>query len=423
MTPLRIILTTFGSLGDLHPYLAVARGLAQRGHRPLIATSGVHRAKVEAAGIDFAPIRPDEPEAAADPDFYIKVMNLRDGPRYVICEHMMPCLRQSFEDLLKVAPCADLLVSHPLTFMTPLVAEKLSIPWASSVLAPMSFFSSHDPPVLAPMLWLARLRCLGPRFYGPLFNLMRRGLKDWCHEWHQLRTELGLLPAGDPMFAAQHSPRLVLAMFSKLLGAPQPDWPPHVRVTGFPFYDEEHQTLPAELEQFLAAGPAPLVFTLGSAAVMTAGSFYEESQRAAKLLGRRAVLLVGSDPRNLPSATSSDVLVVPYAPYAALFPRAAAIVHQGGVGTTAQALRSGRPMLVMPYAFDQPDNADRVARLGVARWVPRSKYSAQRAAQELERLLAEPRYEQRAAEVSREIRSEDGVRAACDALETLGRAH
>lgn len=423
MKSLRIILTTFGSLGDLHPYLAIAQGLKERGHRPLLATSGVHRAKVEAAGIDFAPVRPDEPEAAADPEFYNKVMNLRDGPRYVICEHMMPCLRQSFEDLLRIAPGADLLVSHPLTFMTPLVADKLSIPWASTVLAPMSFFSVHDPPMLAPMLWLAKLRFLGPRFYRPLFNLMRRSLNGWSDSWHDLRTELGLLPGADPLFAGQHSPNLVLALFSKVLGTPQPDWPTQVCATGFPFYDEDHQGLPPDLGQFLAADPAPIVFTLGSAAVMTAGTFYAESQRAAQLLGRRAVLLVGTDPRNAPQVASDDLFVTSYAPYAALFPRAAAIVHQGGVGTTAQALRSGRPMLVMPYAFDQPDNADRVSRLGVARWIPRRKYSAARAARELETLLGDPRYEHRATEVSREIRSEDGVRAACDALEDLAGAH
>ena len=108
-----------------------------------------------------------------------------------------------------------------------------------------------------------------------------------------------------------------------------------------------------------------------------------------------------------------------YAPYSELFPRAAAIVHQGGVGTTAQAMRSGRPMLVMPYSHDQPDNAERLKRLGIARSISRHRYNPARAAAELGHLLDNPAYSQRASEVGDQMRQEDGVRVACDALEAL----
>jgi UDP:flavonoid glycosyltransferase YjiC (YdhE family) len=116
------------------------------------------------------------------------------------------------------------------------------------------------------------------------------------------------------------------------------------------------------------------------------------------------------------------MVAFPYAPYAELFPRAAAIVHQGGIGTTAQAMRSGRPMLVMPYGHDQPDNAVRVARLGIARTIARRHYTPARAAAELRPLLDKPVYGQRAAAVGKALQQEDGVRAACDALEGLLRA-
>jgi len=92
----------------------------------------------------------------------------------------------------------------------------------------------------------------------------------------------------------------------------------------------------------------PLVFTLGSSAVVDAGPFYENSVAATKLLGRRAVLLVGKDPRNRPASLPDGVVAFAYAPYSELFPRAAAIVHQGGIGTTAQAMRSGRPCWSCP---------------------------------------------------------------------------
>ena len=141
-----------------------------------------------------------------------------------------------------------------------------------------------------------------------------------------------------------------------------------------------HRDLPLEVERFLQQGPPPLVFTLGSAAVLDAGDFYRQDALAAGLLGQRAVLLVGTDPRNVPLEVPENVCVANYAPYSKIFPRASVIIHQGGVGTTAQALISGKPMLVMPYSHDQPDNARRVRRLGVARVIKRRRYTAELAA-------------------------------------------
>jgi UDP:flavonoid glycosyltransferase YjiC (YdhE family) len=113
------------------------------------------------------------------------------------------------------------------------------------------------------------------------------------------------------------------------------------------------------------------------------------------------------------------VVAFDYAPFSELFPRAAAIVHPGGIGTTGLAMQSGRPMLVVPFAHDQPDNAARVTRLGIARTLPRHRYSASRVEAELRRLLDDPEYARRAAAVGAQLRQEDGVRTACDALEDL----
>src|SRR5262249_33662355 len=151
-------------------------------------------------------------------------------------------------------------------------------------------------------------------------------------------------------------------------------------------------------------GPPPLVFTLGTSAVHDAGQFYVHSVAAVKLLGRRVVLLVGKNTLNRPGSLPDGIVAFEYAPFSELFPRAAAIVHQGGIGTTAQAMRSGRPMLVMPYAHDQPDNAGRVTRLGIARTISRNRYTPDRAAAELRPLVDNPAYSKRAAEVGRQIR-------------------
>jgi rhamnosyltransferase subunit B len=417
----RIVFTTFGSLGDLHPFIAIALGLVSRGHEAIIATSAYYREKIEALGIGFRPVRPDLPDMDADPDLIRRIMDRRTGSEFIIREIIMSALRDSYEDTLAAADGADLLVSHTLSYSTRLVAEKKGLPWASIALQPIMFFSVYDPPVIAPAPLLAKLRCLGPGFHRLLFWLARRKVRTWGEPLYRLRTELGLPSLKENLFfEGQHSPLLVLVLFSKTLADRQLDWPRQAVITGFPFYDQDGAAgIPAELTRFLDAGPPPLVFTLGSSAVGDAGTFYEHSAAAAQRLGRRAVLLVGHNPRNQLTSLPDGVVAFPYAPYSELLPRACAIVHQGGIGTTAQAMRSGRPMLVMPYAHDQPDNAYRVTRLGIGRTIARHRYTATRATTELRRLLDDSQYHQRAQQVAEQIRREDGVAAACEAITAL----
>jgi rhamnosyltransferase subunit B len=246
--------------------------------------------------------------------------------------------------------------------------------------------------------------------------------REWSDPIYDLREELGLPPGDDPIFDAKFSNDLVLALFSAAIGEPQPDWPASTRTTGFLFYDGDagKMDLAPELEAFLQAGPPPLVFTLGSAAVLDAGDFYEQSALAAEQVGERAVLLVGNDPRNLPAHRVPDsICIAEYAPYSRLFPRASLIIHQGGVGTTAQALRAGKPMLVMPYSHDQPDNARRVRRLGVAKVIQRRRYRGDAVASLIGEMLAEPKYRERAAAIGAQVCAENGLREAGDALEQL----
>ena len=413
----RVLLTTFGSFGDLNPFLAIAAGLRDRGYQPVVATVATYREKVEASGLEFRLLRTALIENA-DQDLIRQIFDVKDGPEFLIRKLVMPALRIAYQDTLDAAEGCDLLLSHPLTFATRLVAEVNGIPWASSQLAPLSFLSPYDPPVIPIAPFLAPLRRLGPILFRPLFALAKRSVVPWTAPYRELRAELGLPRADHPLFEDSHSPSLVLALFSGQLATRQSDWPEQAAITGFPFHDNG-DVLNPDLERFLDAGDPPIVFTLGTSAVLDAGRFYEDSAEAARLLGKRAILLVGSDPANRPSKRSNDVAVFDYAPFSQLFPRAAAIVHQGGVGTTGEAMRAGKPMLVMPYAIDQPDNADRVRRLGIARVIKRSRYSTANAVRELESLLTNPAYGRQALQVTSMMSREDGVAESCRQLEAV----
>lgn len=415
----RIVLTTFGSLGDLHPYIALALELKARGHEAVIASSSIYRARTEALGIAFHDVRPHVPDID-DPrtlGLIEKMMDVRNGPEFMLREFLLPAVRDAYEDLSIAVRGADLLVSHPITFAAPLVAQRAGMPWVASMLAPLSLWSDHEPTVFPNVPWFQPVAKFGgPRLSRVLRKLIDALTNSWMEPLYRFRDELGLPKGRHPVFEGQYSPYLNLALFSRVLSAPQPDWPAHTHITGFPFYDgNDAAGLAPELQRFLDAGDAPLVFTLGSAAVHIAGDFYRESAEAARLLGRRAVLLVGKEaqaPRDLPPGVTAFA----YAPFGELFPRAAAIVHQGGVGTTGQALRAGVPTLIVPFSNDQPDNAARVARLGTARTLARSKYSAARVAQELRVLLETPDYPARARSIGEQVRAEQGAVRAVDLM-------
>jgi UDP:flavonoid glycosyltransferase YjiC (YdhE family) len=253
-------------------------------------------------------------------------------------------------------------------------------------------------------------------------RLARFVTRNWPQPIYELRSELGLAKGKNPLFDAKHSPYLVLALFSQVLGREQKDWPERTKITGFCYYDADagNAALPRHVEEFLAAGEPPVVFTLGSAAVMAAGRFYEFSAKAAIKLGVRAVLLIGTDARNRPKTELPETIcVAEYAPYSKLFPRASLVVHQGGVGTTAQCLRAGKPMLIMPYSHDQPDNGRRMRRLKVAQVIQRGTYTPMRVARKLRAMMAEPLFAKRATLVAHRLEHEDGVGSACAALEEL----
>jgi len=413
----RIVVTTLGTLGDLHPMIAIALELRQRGHDVVFVTHKEYQSKIEALKFEFHRMRPDF-TALDNPQEMAQMMDLKTGQEYMVRQWANPNLREMYTDLLNVAKRADFIFSGEGVIATPLVAEKLRMRWASSAMVPMSFFSAYDPSVLASFPALANLYRLGLTMNRGIVTFAKFVSNSWAEPIRQLRRELGLSPLkGNPFIDSKFSPYLVVALFSSVLAKPQPDWAANTVVAGFTFYDgtQGKAELTPELKEFLDAGEPPIVFTLGSAAVMDAGNFYQESIQAAMRLNRRAVLLIGNNtpPENL----SADIVAVKYVPYSQIFPNACAIVHHGGIGTTAQALRAGRPTLIMPYSHDQPDNAARVERLGTSRTIPRKQYFASRVAKELCELLENPSYATKAAEVRHIIQAENGVSAASDAIE------
>ena len=392
----------------------------------MVATAEVYRTKVEAEGVEFAPVRPDVGELLDKPEMVAKLWHPRTGSEFLIRDYVMPVVQQSYEDLLPVCQDADLLLTHTATYAAPVIAEKLGLRWLSIVLQPMLFTSRYDAPVLPGVPWLKRVYGDGGWLFPLLMRLATPRMLSWAKPVAELRQRVGL-PASNanPILEGQFSPLGTLAFFSEYFAKPQKDWPPHVTMTGFISYDKRGEGFGESfgsdgLARFLETGPAPVLFTLGSSAVMNPGSFYQESLAAAQALNMRAVLLIGQlDRTQFASASPDRVYFADYAPYSEVMPRAAAIVHQGGIGTTAQALRAGKPTIVVPWSHDQPDNAERLSKLGVSRTILRSGYTARRAAHELKQLLKGNGYRICAENLGLKLAKANGLSRAADAVEAV----
>jgi UDP:flavonoid glycosyltransferase YjiC (YdhE family) len=415
--PKRILIATIGSLGDLHPCLALAAELQRRGHQVSISSTRYYRSRVEALGIGFHPLRPDW--NPTDPELIRQCEDLKKGPEVLYRKMLLPELRNTYEDLLSAARGADLLVAGELVYASPLVAEKLGLRWVSMILSPFSFFSSHDPSVFVNAPGLIHLRKLGPLAYRLGLNLGRLATRHWSNPVRELRRTEGLHPKCDPVFRDKFSRNLVLALFSCCLAKPQPDWPPQTVQPGFVYFETQPSDtkLLQRLSTFLDQGDAPIVFTQGSTAVHNPGDFYQVSVAAAKRLQRRAILIGTTS--DVPGAGGPDILTLPYAPYSQVFPHAAVNVHQGGSGTTGEALRAGRPMLIVPYGWDQPDNAYRVQRLGIGLHVTRKAYTVATASEALAKLLRISSFTDHATEVRTRLAAENGLATASTAIESM----
>ena len=420
----KIVLSAAGSAGDIFPMIALAAELRARGHAPVMATMAEYRPMIEAQGIGFRALRPSQEEVERalgvdTPKLVRLTTHPSSGLEFAVRRIAMPFLVSSYEDMREACQDAQLVITHTSAFGARLAAEKLDIPWLSAVLAPFAFMSTYDPPLFLASRTLAEIRRIfGGGFERAVLHVVKLASLPWTDTYRRLREELGLPQQANPLFEGQFSPFGTLALYSKHFGSVQRDFPSATSITGFCYYDGGGALAP-ELERFLSAGRPPLVFTIGSALVHEPRSFFETAAEAAQITASRAILLAGSYARQARPLASRDILVTgDYVPHAQIFQRASTIVHHGGIGTTAQALRAGRPQLVIPYSADQPDNADRLERMGVARSIPIGQFNQRRAAFELTKLDT-PAYIRRARRTALNLATENGPGAAADIVERV----
>jgi rhamnosyltransferase subunit B len=412
---MHVILATVGTDGDVFPHLGLAAALRTRGHQVTLAAPEPYRARALDLGIGFCPlVTTDEAgRMLADPDlwhpFRSGVMMARWGG---------PLVPRQYEALAALTQSpGSVLVANPGVLAARLVQEKLGTPTASLLLQPGLLPSAIAPPEMPGGLtlpaWLPRpLRSLYWRAVDAAgYMLVGRPL-------NRTRAALGL-PMVRRFFRWWLSPELVIGLFPAWYAAPQPDWPPQLRLAGFGRFDGARGGLPADVRAFCGDGQPPVAFTLGTGMRHAAG-FFRKAVAACAALGTRGLLLT-KYAEVVPARLPAGVRHCAFAPFRELLPLCGAVVHHGGVGTTAAALGAGCPQLVLPLAWDQPDNAARVARLGAGMTLGLRRRSNGHLACALARLLA-PEVADRCRAVARQAGGRDGLEVAADRVEELAAA-
>lgn len=415
---MRVLIEALGSHGDMLPFIGLGQMLRARGHEVRLYSNGLYGELVRDAGLGFVATSEAQRmrDALADPRALRTLPGLR-----LIAEGVAGSLAPAYQTMAQdVLPGQTAVVASTLAFAAHLLAERQRLPLAVVHLSPVIFRSELHTARSGAARHLHRLPRLLKR---GLFALGDRFLLDplFAAPLNTSRATLGLPPVRRVMRDWIHQADLTLGLFPPWFARPQADWPPNLKLTGFPLQSGlddgpggDHGPS-AELQAFFDAGPAPVVFTAGTANTQSA-SFHAVSAQVCAQLGIRGVL-VAQRREQVPATLPPGVIHLPWAPFGWMFRRAAAVVHHGGIGSLSQALAAGTPQLIRPMAYDQFDNAQRAGKLGVARELLPRVYTPARLAALLPEVMNSRDIRARCLKVADLVAADSGLVTAADTLE------
>lgn len=415
VSSLEIDLVVIGTHGDVLPFIALGHALIARGHRVTLAAPAPFEVIVRRAGLAFQPLG-----TAADYDALIREPDLWSpfwGFRPILA-YAQRMAEQTCRWLGRARNGPQVVVASPLGWGARLAQDLHGTPTVTLHVMPFLIESRYAPPrlpglplprLLPPSLRASVNREVDTVMIGPAI----------LPDLNALRERLGLVRIGR-LRHWWNSPTRMLLMFPDWFAAPQADWPRQALQLGFPIVDRfgDTATLPSALEQFLADGPPPLVFTYGSA-MRQGRAFFETAIALCRRTNRRGVLLAPQDGQ-IPVPLPEGIIHLPYAPLGALLPRSIALIHHGGVGTVAQALAAGVPQLIVPVTFDHYDEGLRIREQHLGAILNRRRFTPARAARVLDRILVDPQVIHACGLAKVRIaRGDDAIAGACEAIEAL----
>ncbi len=411
---MKILLVTLGTDGDIDPFLALGHELKARNHNVVLVSNDYFQTKAEQSGFDFVSIGSEQEylDVLANPDVWHRFK----GFPLLVDKLILSGMHEIYQQI-KYLQTPDTVVLAPCFMYGARIArDKLNIPLVTVVLQPTSLWSDDELPMLASYPWAKLLPVFVKRNLAK--GLERFYLEPLVKpETNRIRTKLDL-PAVDQVSTHwQYSPDLILALFPKWFGPTLQSPPQHLVYTGFVSHENPSAEMPPSCRKFLMDGTPPIAFTAGSGH-QHAKKYFEVAVKACQKLNARGILLTKFR-SNLPAQLPEFVMHCEYAPFVSLFPNCRAVVHHGGIGTTAKVLSTARPHLIVPMAYDQPDNARRLVSLGVGMQLKPRLFTPSSVAAQLQKLLLSDTVAVQCQERSRRIDTSSALAKACTAIESL----
>lgn len=421
MTSATVVLATMGSWGDIFPVIGLAKGLTETGHDVHVAASPAYDELVAGEGLSFSGIGPPLgfSDYASDPKILSGRLGGFAGFAHLFRHFIFPVLDRYVDDLAAAIRGADLILAHPALVAAPVAAEREGVQWATISVFPGLIPTAYAAP--APTRVELGSGSIGRASHRAAWSVARFNMSRlFDGPVNRSRRRLGLSAVSDCFFAPVESGRPYLVMASPAVIDRPADWPSNVTLTGFVTWDRVSSFPdPHGLEEFICSGDPPVLVTLGASSSLDPQHFYRHAVEAVTGLGRRALVLTGPTPSPVELPHDPRVFSTTFAPLSSIASRSLAAIHHGGVGTAVELLGAGLPQLVVPRAFDQPQTAIRMQRLGVARTLPWARASTERLARELAALLGDRAYREAAVTVQDRLAGEDGLRNSIAVVDSI----
>ena len=418
---MHITILAVGSRGDVQPYIALGKGLQQAGYEVRLGAPRNFEALITQHNLDFAAIAPDSQQLMTSPAGRALVTSGQNSIKFafklgqMISVYAQPSLLAAWQ----ACQNTDVIIFNHFGWMGYHIAEKLNIPACAAWIYPLT--RTQDFPPIGTPGWLRLGQPLNRFTFIFYEQLLQYIFNQTFKEWRQM-LELPPLPLTGFFEHFYRHQISVLYAYSPHVSNKPADWPERFVVTGYWFLDRPtHWQAPVALVDFLASGPPPVYIGFGSMSGDRPRELSDMAIDALKATGQRGILAKGwggLETHIVNQSLTDDIFVIDSTSHDWLFPKMAAVVHHGGAGTTAAGLRAGVPSILIPFSGDQPFWGQRVAALGVGPTaIPYKKLSANHLATAIRMATTDASMQRRAAALGQQIRAEDGIACAIEALQ------
>jgi rhamnosyltransferase subunit B len=409
---LKIIIYAMGTGGDVDPMVGVGIELQRRGFAISFLSNDYFKTRIEAEGFEFVSVGTLEQYHKGNSTEAWEARNHTDNVQY----YHAPAFEPAFQYVKQFSDKNTLVLALGEENGAGAAAAKFGIPFVKFIMSPNIIFSAYSPP--APMSWAIPKKL--PRFIVRF--LLRRNRKTrfkvfykspHIGEYRATRERLQC-----PLrFQTESKALLQIGFFPEWFGMRAKDWPENIKLVGFPLQNRASANTRSEMDAFIEECGAPIIFTSGTG-VKDVAELFQEGRKICEQLQVPGLFVGGNS--GVEFLQGSNLCAhMDYIDFEYALPKALAIIHHGGIGTTAQAIKAGIPQLIRPIKYDQPDNAERIYKLGLGTYVMPERFKVEQVAPMIGNMIQKGKNSRALKHYAADVNNSSAIIYACDLIEQV----